>query len=94
MGVRVHTVDELHQEMGHISLAVIKQLTEQKVILGLELDVKSEASFCPTCAKANPTCKPVQKNELSMSPRHYKTTYTQMCGALQPHKAIMVNSTL
>ena len=32
MGVRVHTVDELHQKMGHISLTVIKQLIEQKII--------------------------------------------------------------
>ena len=61
MGVRVHTVDELHQKMGHISPAVIKHLIEQKVVLGLELDMKSEASCCPTCAKAKPTRKPIPK---------------------------------
>ena len=38
MGVRVHTVNELHRKMGHISPAVIKQLIKQKVVLGLELE--------------------------------------------------------
>ena len=52
MGVRVHTVDELHLKMGYISLAVTKQLIEQKFVLGLDLDIKYEASFCPTCSKA------------------------------------------
>ena len=47
--------------MGHISPAVIKWLIKQKVVLGLELDVKSEPSFCLTCAKAKPTHKPVHK---------------------------------
>ena len=37
MGVRVHTVDELHWKMGYILPAVINQLIKQKVILGLEL---------------------------------------------------------
>ena len=64
MGVRMHTVDELHQKMGHISPAVIKCLIEQKVILGLELDVKYEASFCPTCAKAKATHKPIPKEQV------------------------------
>ena len=64
MGVRVHTVDEQHWKMGHISLAVIKQLIEQKIILGLKLDVKSEASFCPTCVKAKPTCKLIPKEQV------------------------------
>ena len=64
MGVRVHTVDELHQKMGHISLTVIKWLIKQKTVLELELDVKSEASFCPTCAKVKPTCKPVPKERV------------------------------
>ena len=64
MGVRVHTVDELHQKMGHISLTVIKWLIKQKIILGLELDVKSETSFCPTCSKAKPTRKPVPKEKV------------------------------
>ena len=47
--------------MGHISSAVIKRLIKQKVVLGLELDIKSEASFFPTCAKAKPTRKPIPK---------------------------------
>ena len=54
-------MDELHQKMGQISPAVIKQLIKQKIVLGLKLDVKSEASFCPTCAKVKPTCKPIQE---------------------------------
>ena len=40
-GVRVHTADELHRKMGHISPIVIKWLIEQKTVLGLELDTKS-----------------------------------------------------
>ena len=50
--------------MGHISPAVIKRLIKQKVILGLELDIKSEASFCPTCAKAKLTRKPIPKEQV------------------------------
>ena len=64
MGVRVHTVDELHRTMGHISLAVIKWLIKQKIVLGLELDVKSKAIFYPTCTKAKPTLKPVIKERV------------------------------
>ena len=64
MGVRVHTVDELHWKMGHISPAVIRRLMEQKVVLGLKLDIKSEASFCPTCTKAKPTRKPIPKERV------------------------------
>ena len=64
MEVRVHTVGELHQKIGHILLTVLKQLIKQKDILGLKLDVKSEASFCPTCAKAKPTHKPVPKEQV------------------------------
>ena len=50
--------------MGHISPAIIKHLIEQKFVLRLELDVKSEASFCPTCAKAKPTCKQIPKERV------------------------------
>ena len=64
MGVRVHTVDKLHWKMGHISQTVIKWLIEQKIVLGLKLDIKSEPSFCPTCAKAKPTHKPVPKERV------------------------------
>ena len=60
----MHTVDELHRKMGHISPAVIKCLIEQKFVLGLELDVKSEASFCPTCTQAKPTHKPIPKEQV------------------------------
>ena len=54
-GVRVHTLDELHRKMGHISHAVVKRLIEQKIVLGLKLDTKSEPTFCTSCAKARPT---------------------------------------
>ena len=54
-GVRVHTLDELHWKMGHISHVVVKCLIEQKIVLGLELDTKSEPTFCTSCAKARPT---------------------------------------
>ena len=40
-GVRVHTLNELHQKMGHISHTIIKCLIEQKTVLGLKLDTKS-----------------------------------------------------
>ena len=33
--VKVHTADEFHQKMGHISLIVIKWLIKQKTVLGL-----------------------------------------------------------
>ena len=67
-GVRVHTADELHQKMGHISLIVIKWLIEQKTVLGLELDTKSEPTFCSTCAKAKLTRKSVPKEWTDYTP--------------------------
>ena len=54
-GVQVHTLNELHQKMGHISHTIVKCLLEQKIVLGLELDTKSEPTFCTSCAKARPT---------------------------------------
>ena len=57
MGVRVYAVDKLHRKMSHISPVAIKWLVEQKTILGLELDMKSKPTFCPTCAKAKPMHK-------------------------------------
>ena len=61
----MHTLDELHQKMGHISHAVVKCLIEQKIVLGLELDTKSEPTFCTSCAKARPTRKPVPKERVN-----------------------------
>ena len=49
---------------AYISPTVIKRLIEQKIVLRLKLDVKYEASFCPTCAKVKPTCKPVPKERV------------------------------
>ena len=63
-GVGVHTLDELYQKMGHISQAIIKHLVEQKIILGLELDTKSEPTFCTGCEKARPTRKPILKERI------------------------------
>ena len=40
---------------------VITQLIEQKTVLGLELDTKSEPTFCSTCAKAKSTQKSILK---------------------------------
>ena len=37
-GTRVHTLDELHWKMGHISHTVVKCSIEQKIVLGLKLD--------------------------------------------------------
>ena len=50
--------------MGHISHVVIKCLIEQKIVLGLKLDTKSEPTFCTSCAKARPTRKPVPKERV------------------------------
>ena len=50
--------------MGHISHTVVKHLIEQKIVLGLELDTKSEPTFCTSCAKARPTRKPVPKERV------------------------------
>ena len=55
--------------MGHISLTVIKQLIEQKTVLGLELDTKSESTFCSTCAKAKPTRKSILKERTDYTSR-------------------------
>ena len=63
-GVRVHTLDELHRKMGHISHAVVKRLIEQKIVLGLELDTKSEPTFCTSGVKAKPTRKPIPKERV------------------------------
>ena len=60
----MHTLDDLHWKMGHISHTVIKHLIEQKIVLGLELDTKSEPTFCTSCAKARPTRKPVLKERV------------------------------
>ena len=54
----IHTLDELHWKMGHISHAITKCLVEQKIVLGLELDTKYEPTFCTSCAKARPTTVP------------------------------------
>ena len=63
-GIQVHTLDELHRKMGHISYTVVKRLIEQKIVLGLELDTKSKPTFCTSCAKARPTRKPVLKERV------------------------------
>ena len=60
----MHTLDELHWKMGHISHTVVECLIEQKIVLGLELDTKSEPTFCTSCAKARPTRKPVLKERV------------------------------
>ena len=61
---QVHTLDELHRKMGHISHTVVKCSIEQKIVLGLKLDTKSEPTFCTSCAKARPTRKPVPKERV------------------------------
>ena len=60
----MHTLDELHRKMGHISHTVVKRLIEQKIVLGLKLDTKSEPTFYTSCAKARPTRKPVPKERV------------------------------
>ena len=63
-GIQVHTLDELHWKMGHILDTVVKRLIEQKIVFGLELDTKSEPTFCTSCEKARPTRKPVLKERV------------------------------
>ena len=60
----MHTLDELHQKMGHISHTVDTCLIEPKIVLGLKLDTKSEPTLCTSCAKARPTRKPVLKERV------------------------------
>ena len=63
-GVRVHTLDELHWKMGHISHVIIKLLIEQKIVLGLELDTKFKPTFCASCMKPRPTRKLIPKEKV------------------------------
>ena len=63
-GVQVHTLNKLHQKMGDISHTIIKCLVEQKIVLGLELDTKSEPTFYTSCAKARPTRKLILKERV------------------------------
>jgi hypothetical protein len=44
-------------------------LIEQKIVLGLKLDGKSEPTFCSTCAKAKPTQKPIPKERAEYTSR-------------------------
>ena len=64
-GVQVHTLNELHEKMGHILHAIVKHLIEQKIVLGLKLDTKSKPTFCTSCAKARPTWKPILKERVN-----------------------------
>ena len=66
-GIKVSSLDEVHQKMGHISHQAAKRLVEQKIVLGIELDKESLPMFCQTCAKAKPTRKPILK-ECANSP--------------------------
>ena len=63
-GVQVHTLNELHWKMGHISHAIIKHLVEQKIVLGLELDTKYEPIFCTGCTKTRPIRRPIPKERI------------------------------
>ena len=63
-GVQLHTLDELHLKIGHISHVIIKYLVEHKIVLGLKLDAKSKPTFCTSCAKAKPTRKPIHKERV------------------------------
>ena len=66
-GVRLHTLNELHWKMCHISHAIINCLVEQKIVLGLELDTKYKPMFYTSCAKARPTRKPILKERVNYS---------------------------
>ena len=90
-GIRVFTLDELHQKLGHISLTVVEWLVEQKTMTGLELDLKAESTFCPVCAKAKLTWKAVPKERY-----HWLlgTRYIQMYGDWLSHKATIVKHTM
>ena len=70
MGVRVHTVYELYRKMGHISPAVIKRLIEQKVVLGLKLDINLKQVSATHALKLNPLANQSLRNESSTFPRH------------------------
>src|SRR5882724_12081116 len=47
--------------MGHISLGTVKALVKSGSVMGLDLDMSSESTFCEACVKAKPTHNPVPK---------------------------------
>jgi len=53
------TLDELHRKMGHISPQITQKLVQDGTIMGLEVDLLSQPSFCTACAQAKPTRKPI-----------------------------------
>ena len=58
---KVLSINDLHQCMGHISLGAMKALVKSGSVMGLDLDMSSELSFCKACAKVKVTCNPVPK---------------------------------
>jgi len=63
---KVLSLDQLHRKMGHIPPCTTRELVKNGTVTGLNLDMRSEASFCNACAKAKPVCKPVPKEYTSL----------------------------
>ena len=56
---RLLTLDELHCHIGHISPQTAWKLVWDGTIMGLDVDMSSQSSFCMACAQAKPMCKSV-----------------------------------
>src|SRR5882724_2064226 len=76
------SLDDLHWHMGH---AAAKKLVKDGHIVGLLLEMSSEASFCKACTKAKLTCKPVPKEHRSPHvTNHSEKVHSDVWGPSNP----------
>ena len=55
------TIEELHQQMGHIAPKTAKQMVSSEAIKGIKIDLTSEIKQCNSCKYAKATWKPIKK---------------------------------
>jgi hypothetical protein len=72
---------ELHQHLGHITVATACKLVESGTIQGIELDLDLQESPWDACIFACVTCLPMSKPRISVPAQHFSDkVHTDICG--------------
>jgi hypothetical protein len=77
------TVCEAHRILGHVSQAAMKQMVQEGLIDGLDVDTSSRPEFCDACTKAKATCQLFPGETKNRALTYGELIHTDLWGPLQ-----------
>ena len=75
------TIYETHHTLGHIHYEAVKHAVKSGMVIGLDVDLKTEENFCVAWAKAKPHRKPFPHEASNQSSTFGKHIFVDLWGS-------------